>query len=73
MEVENLEMVVTAGERVLMRAKEARRLKEEDEIRESLGAIERFEVMTLREVFRRQATERRGGRSASRAGEPQDY
>ena len=75
MEVENLEMVATAAERVVAKAKEAERVKEEDEIRESIGAIERFEVMTLRDVLRRQATERRGGRSrgTSKSGAELDY
>ena len=75
MEVENLEMVATAAERLVIRAKEVQRSKEEDEIRESLGAIEKFEVMTLREVLRRQATERRGGRSrgTSKAGDESLY
>ena len=70
MDVENLEMVATAAERVVAKAKEAERVKAEDEIRESMGALERFEVITLREVLRRQATERRGGRSrgTSRSG-----
>lgn len=67
MENENIEMAASSSERIKQKAREASRMKVEEQIAEDLGAIERFEIMTLREVTRKQQAQGRG-RATSRPG-----